>query len=106
VSTTPLTFTSQVEEVKDSPSPEQKETKGKEPQEEIVMKEEMPMKGTSKTKTIVEKLIYANLLELEKSKVDVIKCKRVEEDNKENKKRRLHRDWNNNSNLCKKKSKL
>jgi len=38
--TTPLTITSQVEEIKDYPSPEQqKEIKGKEPQEETVMKE-------------------------------------------------------------------
>jgi hypothetical protein len=83
VSTTPLTITSQVEEIKDSPSPEQqKETKGKEPQEETVMKEEIPMEGTSKTKTHVEKLLYATLLELEQAKVDAIKWKRVEEDNK------------------------
>jgi hypothetical protein len=41
VSTTPLTITSQVEEVKDSPSPRtKKKKKGKDPQEETVMKEE------------------------------------------------------------------
>jgi hypothetical protein len=46
------------------------------------MKEERPMEGTSKTKTHVEKLLYATMLELEKAKVDAIKWKRVEEDNK------------------------
>jgi hypothetical protein len=72
-----------VEEVKDSPSPElPKETKGKEPQEETMVKEEKPLEGTSKTKTPVEKLLFATLLELEKAKVDVIKWKRVAEDNK------------------------
>jgi hypothetical protein len=47
-----------------------------------MVKEEKPLEGTSKTKTHVEKLLYATLLELEKAKVDVIKWKRVEEDNK------------------------
>ena len=56
--------------------------KRKEPQEETVMKEERPMEGTSKTKTPVEKFLYATLLELEKSKVDAIKWKRMVEDNK------------------------
>jgi hypothetical protein len=83
VSTTPLAITSQVEEVKDSPSPkQQKETKGNYPQEETITKEERPMEGTSKTKTLVGKLLYATLLELEKAKVDAIKWKRVEKDNK------------------------
>jgi hypothetical protein len=51
----PLTITPQVEEVKDSPSPEQlKEIKGKEPQEETMMKEERPIEGTSKNKTPAE----------------------------------------------------
>jgi len=42
------------------------------------------MEGTSKTKTHVEKLLYAALLELEQAKVYAIKWKRVEE-NKEGK---------------------
>jgi hypothetical protein len=43
-----VTITPQVEEFKDSPSPEQlKEIKGKEPQEETMMKEERPIEGTS-----------------------------------------------------------
>jgi len=74
---TSLTITSQVEEVKDSPSPElPKETKGKEPQEETMVKEEKPLEGTSKTKTFVEKLLFSTLLELERAKVDVTKWKK------------------------------
>jgi len=82
---TRFTITSKVEKVKDSPSLEvPKDEKGKEPQEETTTKEEIPLpiKGTSKTKTSVEKLLFATLLELEKAKVDVIKWKRVVEDNK------------------------
>jgi len=41
------------------------------------MKKERPMEGTSKTKTHMEKLLYATMLELEKSKVDAIKWKMV-----------------------------
>jgi len=48
----------------------------------MVVKEETPMEGTYKTKILVEKLLYATLLELEKAKVDVMKWKRVAEDSK------------------------
>jgi hypothetical protein len=79
----PLTITPQVEEVNDSPSTkQQKEMKGKDPQEETIMKEERPMEGTSKTKNHVEKILYATLLELEKAKGDAIKWKRMVEYNK------------------------
>jgi hypothetical protein len=47
-----------------------------------MVKEEKPLEGTSKTKTLVENILYATLLELEKDKIDVIKWKRVAEDNK------------------------
>jgi hypothetical protein len=40
------------------------------------------MEGTSKIKTPMEKFLYATLLELDKVKVDVIKWKRMVEDNK------------------------
>jgi hypothetical protein len=46
------------------------------------MNEERLMEGTTKTKTHVEKLLYATMLELDKFKVDAIKWKRVAEDNK------------------------
>jgi hypothetical protein len=56
----------------------------KEPQEGTTVKEEKPhpIEGTSKTNTPLEKLLYAALLELEKAKVNVIKWKIMEEDNK------------------------
>lgn len=40
------------------------------------------MEGTSKIKTPMENFLYATLLELDKVKVDVIKWKRMVEDNK------------------------
>jgi len=73
-----------VEEVKYSPILDgSKESKGKAPQGEIAAIEENPLsiEVTSKTKTPMEKLIYATLLELEKSKVDIIKWNRMAEDN-------------------------
>jgi hypothetical protein len=45
------------------------------------MKEERPIEGTSKNKNHAKKLMYAAMLELKKSKVDVIKLKRVVEYN-------------------------
>jgi hypothetical protein len=45
-------------------------------------KEEKQIKGTFKTKTPIENLIFATLIDLEKAKVDVIKWKRVEEEKK------------------------
>jgi hypothetical protein len=46
------------------------------------MKEETTLEGSYKTKPPMENLLYGTLLELEKAKVDVIKWRRVEEDNK------------------------
>jgi hypothetical protein len=52
------------------------------------MKEEKrhPTKGTSKTKTHVEKLLFETLLELDKAKVDAIKWKIMVEEKKGKKK--------------------
>jgi hypothetical protein len=62
---TPLTITSKVEEVKDSPSLElPKETKCKENQENKMVKEEKQLEETYKTNTLVQKLLFAILLEL------------------------------------------
>jgi hypothetical protein len=41
------------------------------------MKEEIPIEGTYKTKTHVEKLLYETMLELEKANVISIKWKKV-----------------------------
>jgi len=42
----------------------------------------LPIEGTSKTRTPMENLLYATLLELEKAKIDVVKWKRMKEENK------------------------
>jgi hypothetical protein len=42
----------------------------------------LTIEGTSNTKTLVEQLFYATLLELEKSKVEAIKWKRMEKRSK------------------------
>jgi hypothetical protein len=43
--------------------------------------EAVSIEGTSKIKTLVENLLFATLLELDNSKVNVIKWKRVIEEN-------------------------
>ena len=43
-----------------------------------MVKEEKQLEETSKTNTLVQKLLFAILLELDKAKFDVINWKRVE----------------------------
>jgi hypothetical protein len=70
-----------IEELKESHSSEKLyKYKRKKPQGETTTLEENPLKikGTSKTKTPVEQLLYATLIELESSKIEAMKWKRME----------------------------
>jgi hypothetical protein len=61
-----------------------KESEGKEAKEvtKAIEEKPLPYEGTSKTKTLVEKILYATLMELKKSNINVIKWKRMEGRNK------------------------
>jgi len=80
--------------------------KGKDPHDETIMKEERPMEGTSRTKTHVEKIIYATLLELEKSKGDSMKWKTIEEYNKGKLKEEVAQDLEQQLQLMQKKNQI